>query len=132
MKEGLSMFSQYPLAIVGRVKAGILEHMGVLLPNGHVAHCAPGRGEHVSTLQEFAGGQERVRIVRHVPPERHHATIGRIVEALRAPKPYDLLANNCEVFANRATGEEPNSPQLRGIVALLALVGLMSIAAAAR
>jgi hypothetical protein len=31
--------------------------------------------------------------VRHVPPERHHATIGRIVEALRAPKPYDLLAN---------------------------------------
>jgi hypothetical protein len=82
------MFSQDPLAVVGRVKAGILKHMGVLLPDGHVAHCAPGRGEHVSTLQEFAGGQERLRIVRHVPPERHRATIGRIVEALRAPKPY--------------------------------------------
>jgi hypothetical protein len=132
MMEGLSMIGQYPLAVVGRAKAGILEHMGVLLPDGCVAHCAPGRGEHISTLQEFAGGQDRVRIVRHVQHPQHHATIAKIAEALRAPKPYDLLTNNCEVFANRVTGEEPNSPQLRGIVALFAFFGLIGLAATVR
>lgn len=126
------MIGQYPLAVIGRVKWGMFEHLGVLLPDGRVAHCAPGKGEHVSTLQEFAGRDGRVRIIRRVPPERQHTTIQRIASALRAPKPYDVFTNNCEVFANRVTGEESKSPQLQAIVTLSALMGILCFAAFAR
>lgn len=124
------MFGQeYALAVIGRAKfGGTLEHVGVLLPNNCVAHCAPCRGEHLSTSSEFSAGQ-RVRIVRHVPAARHRETLYRILQALRAPKSYDVFTNNCEVFVNRVTGEKPNSAQLQGVVALLALVAFLCLAA---
>ncbi len=126
----MDFISQYPgIAVIGRAKwFGLTEHIGVLLPSGRVAHCAPGRGEHLSTLAEFAAGQN-VRLVRHVPAQEHQETVARISQALTAPRPYDVFTNNCEMFANRVTGEKPASPQLQGFVAVLAIVGLVSLAA---
>jgi hypothetical protein len=58
------------------------------------------------------------------------ATLHRIANALRSPQLYDPATNNCEIFANRVTGEEPVSPQLVGFVALLAIVAVLAFAAA--
>ena len=101
----------HSLAVISRRKAGAFRHVGVLLPDGRVVHCAPGRGEHISTGEDFAAGQD-VAIVRIVEQPECAATLQRIAAALRSPKPYDAATNNCEMFANRMIGQNPVSPQL--------------------
>jgi hypothetical protein len=122
-------YCRSPIAIISRQKAGIFRHVGVLVPDGRVAHCAPNRGEHISTVEEFAAGGD-VTVDRIVAETDHLATLHRIADALRSPKAYDPATNNCEIFANRVTGEEPVSPQLVGFVALLAIVAVLAFAAA--
>ena len=117
-----------PLALISRPKLGVLRHVGVLLPNGHVAHCTPTRGEHVSSIEEFAAGQD-VRLEQTIPPEQHALTMQRIAAAMAAPAIYNLINNNCEIFATRVTGERPASPQLYGVLFLAAAAALLYLAA---
>jgi len=56
----------YPAAEVSRQK-GLFRHRGLLLSDGRVVHCAPNRGEHISSAEEFSAGKD--------------VTIDRIVEA---------------------------------------------------
>ena len=117
--------SQPPLqmSVIARPKiSGGGEHWGVLFPGNLVAHNTPERGEHVSTLQEFAPGG-KFRVIRHVLPEHFHETMRRIHEAAKTPQAYHATKNNCQTFANRVTGEAPRSPAVEG-VGLLALAGL--------
>lgn len=116
------------MAIISRPKAGVLRHVGVLLRNGEVAHCLPGHGEHISSAEEFAAGQD-VTIVRVLPHSEHATTLLRITEATRAPKGYDATTNNCEMFVNRVTGRKPESPQLQGVMILVGLTAFLSWAA---
>jgi len=117
------------ISVISRQKAGMLRHVGVLLPDGRVAHCSPDRGEHISTIEEFADGRD-VKIDRAVPIVDHWPTVQRIVSAMQTPKAYDLVTNNCEIFANRVTGQKEESPQLQGAVILLAVFALLALAAA--
>ncbi len=117
------------MAVIARRKAGLLQHVGVLLPDRRVAHCAPAKGEHLSSIEDFANGED-VTIVRVLAASEHVATLERITEAMRAPKGYHVTANNCEAFANRMTGQKVESPQLQGVVALLSLVALIGLASA--
>ena len=123
------MLTGRDILIVSRPKFGALRHVGVLLPNGYVAHCAPGRGEHVSTVEEFASGHD-MTIDRAVPHMEHTGTLQRIAEAMRSPKPYNVTKNNCEMFANRVTTGKAESPQLQGTIVLLGLAMFMGWAAA--
>lgn len=120
-------FSVEPVALVSRPKLALLRHMGVMLPDGRVAHCTPERGEHVSTVEEFAAGQD-VKIERIVMPEQQALTLQRIAATLATPRPYNPVTNNCETFANRSVGEKAESPQLLGIAILagLALVTMLA------
>jgi phage regulator Rha-like protein len=114
--------------VISRKKLGALRHIGVLLPDGRVAHCAPVRGEHISSIEEFAAGQG-VNIDRIVPATEYARTLKRIADAMRAPKPYDTTTNNCEMFANRMTGQKVESPQLQGVAILAGLAALLALAA---
>jgi hypothetical protein len=114
-----------PVALVSRSKLALLQHIGVMLPDGRVAHCTPERGEHVSSIEEFADGKD-VMIGRVIAPERQLSTLQRIAAAMATPGRYALITNNCEIFANRCIGERPQSPQLVGtalFVGLALLVG---------
>jgi hypothetical protein len=118
-----------PIMVISRSKGGVLRHIGVRLPDGRVAHCAPGLGEHISTIEEFAAGLD-VTIDRIVSELEQMPTLRRIAEAMQSPKDYDSTTNNCEMFANRVTGKTPESPQLQGMVLVLAAVSVLGLAAA--
>jgi hypothetical protein len=117
------------MSVIARPKMnGGGEHCGVLFMGNLVAHNTPERGEHVSTLQEFAPGG-KFRVVRHVLPEHFHESMHRIREAVQSPRTYHATKNNCQTFANRLTGEAPSSPAVEG-VGLLALAGVFLYALA--
>lgn len=117
----------YPVGIISRPKAG-LQHWGVLLSDYRVVHCAPLRGEHVSSSEEFAAGED-ITFVRVLAPSDHAETMNRISHSLRNPKAYDAITNNCQMFANRVTGADPDSPDLKAIVALTICAAIVSVAA---
>lgn len=118
--------NDHSLAVVSRRKAGAFRHVGVLLPDGRVAHCSPGRGEHISSIEEFAAGED-INIERLVSELESAATTRRIAAAIRNPKMYDALSNNCEIFANRVTGQNPISPQLSAALCLAAGVAFIGL-----
>ena len=119
-----------PLSVIARPKAnGPGEHWGVLISGNVVAHNTPERGEHVSTLAEFAP-QGVVRVVRQVPVERANDSLLRIQAAVQcrgAPAAYHPMKNNCQSFANRVTGEAPRSPTADAIV-LVGIAGMLVLA----
>jgi hypothetical protein len=112
------------LYIVARSKAGVFKHLGIQLPDGRVAHCARGRGEHTSSADEFAMGQD-VTTVERIPQHLCAATLARIAQAMRAAKDYHATKNNCEMFVDRMLNRNPTSSQLDAALIILgmALVG---------
>src|SRR5438876_8619840 len=85
--ESKGYLSQPPhrmLVIACPKSTGGGEHWGVLFPGNLVAHNTPERGEHISTLSEFAPNGI-FRIVREVPHERFHASLRRIQAAVQSP-----------------------------------------------
>jgi hypothetical protein len=117
------------LSVISRLKAGAWKHVGILLPDGRVVHCAPCRGEHVSSIEEFAMGND-IDIIEEIPRHLHDATLQRIIGSLRAPQVYHATANNCEMFVNRVLGRSAHSTQLNGAL-LIATIALIGFAAAA-
>ena len=118
------------LSVISRLKAGAWKHVGILLPDGRVVHCAPGRGEHVSSIEEFAIGQD-VTILEEIPRHLHDATLQRIIGSLRAPQVYHATTNNCEMFVNRMLGRSAVSAQLSGALLIASFAALIGLAAAA-
>lgn len=104
--------------IIARTKAGVAEHIGVITAHNLVLHNTPDRGEHESTVAEFAAGQiitirGRVRDVM--------AFVNRVWRRRQNLRAYDLVSNNCEHTISALTADEPSSPQLRawGFAALV-------------
>jgi hypothetical protein len=105
---------QMTVQIIARPKlAGWGEHWGVLLDGQWVAHCVPGRGVEFISLAAFAAGRP-IRVVHTSPAFSSYRVRSRVEQALRARRPYDALACNCETFANWAVGRKPESPQVNG------------------
>lgn len=122
--------SVWPVAVVTRPKfGGLFQHYGILLSNERIVHCAPGRGEHVSSSSAFAAGED-ITIGRELSPIEQMATRDRIVEVLRSPQAYDFLTNNCEIFVNRLLGRKSSSDQLCAVVLLIGRTAFSRVAAA--
>jgi hypothetical protein len=119
----------HTLSVISRLKAGAWKHIGILLPDGRVVHCSPVRGEHVSSIEEFAMGHD-IDIIEEIPPRLRAATLIRVANAMQAPKNYHATTNNCEIFVNRMLDRGAVSPQLNGalIFAILALIGFAAVA----
>lgn len=132
--EGRVSYYQSSLSVIVCKKfGGLATHMGILLPDGNVAHCSPGKGARVASVKEFSNG-EATRIIGPVPPQLVAAALARLGQALHEARPYDLVNWNCESFTNWVIYGQAVSPQVGkvlGVVAVSAIAGLC-IAAVSR
>ena len=101
--------SYLPGDVIARRK-GLVLHKGVVLQDGRVLHNMPERGEHVSTLSEFADGQ-RLEVLAQ-PLDARRAAVRRAQAVARAPRHYDLISHNCDHTVTRLTEGRPRSPQV--------------------
>lgn len=114
-------------AIVSRPKlTGAGQHWGVLRANGTVAHNTTERGVEILSLQDFAASRP-VTVIHTVPAQLVGLVELRISAELNAKRPYDILKNNCETFANRVMGRKEESPQVIGWTTISALLGLVAL-----
>ena len=113
------MIALMPGDVVARRKGPVM-HKGVVLADGRILHNTPGRGEHVSTMDEVAAGRS-VHMVRRT-------SVRSRARAYRAqPRPesrYNLFTNNCEHTASRVAHGREESPQLRGWIAGVGVAAL--------
>lgn len=102
-----------PGAILTRAKAGgLIEHEGLYLGSGQVFHNTPERGDHISTLAEFARNQSiRIRRTdgRLVPP-----ALIRARQLAWMNRRYDVATYNCQHSVRKALGCTVESPQAQG------------------
>lgn len=100
-------------------------HVGVWMGGGAVFHNAPGRGEHISSLAEFARGAP----VWIQPKNADSSTvINRVRSKLSRPHEYDLISNNCEHAANEVVTGKPFSDQLCAVVVIAMVIGTAWVA----
>ncbi len=97
-------------ALVYRRKGPVM-HVGISLGDGRVLHNTPRRGEHISTLEEFACGKP-IRI-SPVSTEAEARLEHLDMEAFE--RSYNLITNNCEHTASRAARGQASSPQLEKV-----------------
>ena len=113
------MLDLMPGDVVARRKGPVM-HKGVVMPGGRILHNTPGRGEHLSTLAEFAAGK-RVHLVRRACGTSR----ARAYEAApRRDRGYNLFTYNCEHTASRVAHGREESPQLRGWIAGIGVAAL--------
>ncbi len=106
-------------------KLGFIDHKGVYLGSNSVLTNTPERGEHVTTLADFAGGQP-------VKVQRTGANFSSVLENARRilsrPKPYNPALRNCEHTSSETTAGKAESPSV--IVGLI--VAALGVAFVAR
>jgi hypothetical protein len=122
-------YSTESMAIVSCKKGGLLRHVGLLLPNGMVAHCSPKSGEQLSTVEQFADGHD-VTIEELIERSQWGSVLFRLNRILVTPSGYHAVTNNCEVFVNRVLGRQATSPQAQGVLLMLSLLALVGFASA--
>jgi hypothetical protein len=108
--------------ILMRPKLPCLEHIGVAIGNGLVCHNTPERGEHVSTIQEFAAGQP-VK-VQHTAANPL-GVVSRANKILANPKKYDPVHRNCEHTTFEILHGVAKSPFVLVVISLIILGGIL-------
>lgn len=88
-------------------------HKGVYVGNGLVVHNLPGRGEHISTLRDFANNQPVS--VTPLPTHKRPVAWRKAAAVAANPRAYDAITNNCEHTVTRITENREYSSQLRWI-----------------
>lgn len=100
------------MARISRPKlTGFGSHEGVLLPSGMVVHLTQEHGICLVTMEDFAQGHA-IAYNFELPPERHPEAMLRLNSLLLENRQYDLILNNCEIFARKAVLQTPDSPQV--------------------
>ena len=113
--------------ILSRPKlGGLLQHVGVELPEGRIAHCVPAKGAVITWPEEYAEGQDVTTIREVCVP--HGELMQRLSSAITESRPYDPISWNCEVFASWLVGETPQSSQVNGLLAVGLVVAIARIA----
>ncbi len=120
-------YNQYPARIIARRKlSGFGEHWGVQLPDATVAHLTPA-GEQIVSFDEFAQGCP-VKEIRRAAPEHYGQIVWRATASAHNPGQYRLFDRNCETYATWLMGEEPQSPQVQGVVVLGLIAAFLKFA----
>jgi hypothetical protein len=116
------------IKVITRPKLGFATHWGVLLPEGVVAEFSQEHGLRITSLAVFSQGLP-VKIVKEVPWHLAAFVRARLEEVRRNPRQYDLLAWNCETFAEWLTSGIPKSGQVVGAVILVGIAIAVAFAA---
>lgn len=121
------MYFQHPVHFVGLISrtklSGAGKHVGVLLPDGLVAHMTP-QGAAIVTFEEFAQGRD-VTLEKAAPAAHHYQLHWRAYQSIGRTAPYDTWKRNCEHYATWLMGEAPQSSQVNGAVVLGLIGGLL-------
>ncbi|MGH7869227.1 MAG: hypothetical protein ACREP9_16730 [Candidatus Dormibacteraceae bacterium] len=97
---------------------GIVQHEGVVIGPNAVLHNTPDKGEHVTTVEDFADGKP----VRVYPTSAAPATIrARAQQLLYRPRPYDPLTRNCQHTASELIQGCSSSTWIQAIALLLVI-----------
>ena len=96
---------------------GLFDHIGVVVAPNTVLQNTPGKGEHLSTVNEFSNSQPIK--VRHTGADPFIVT-ARAQKTLANPKQYDAATRNCEHTAYEIVCGIAKSPQFIAAV----IVGL--------
>jgi len=85
-------------------------HVGLYIESARqVFHNSPGRGEHLSTLDEFSEGKQIT--FEEVNSINYQTVVNRINSSLANPQNYDLVKFNCEDSVYKILETNPHSPQ---------------------
>jgi hypothetical protein len=96
-----------------------VQHEGVVVGYNAVLHNTPGKGEHVSTLKEFADGKPVQAQATGADPAQ---VVVRSRQLLFKPKQYDLLGRNCQHTTSGIIQGIARSPWVIGGAIILAVV----------
>jgi hypothetical protein len=120
-----------PIRVISRPKKnGLGTHFGVQFPDGTVYDYTYQDDFRRVTEAAFADG-EPVTMVREIPWHLSHFVRHRLAQLARNPRKYDVLAWNCETFAEWLTSGVARSAQITGILALLGVALTMAFIARA-
>jgi len=102
-------------------KLGILTvmHEGVVVGLNQIFHNSPGKGEHITTLQEFAEGQ-KVEVTRTGADSL--GLIARVKRMLTSPKAYSLFSRNCQHTSSEAVTGKPKSSSVEKFALVILIV----------
>ena len=101
---------------------GIVDHIGVAIGTDAVFHNTPERGEHVSSIAEFAAG----KAVNAVPTGAEPVSVlNRVHRALTKPKKYCPVSRNCEHSVTEVLSGIAKSPQLVGVLVIVAILAVI-------
>jgi hypothetical protein len=100
----------------------------VELPSGEMAENSP-PGVRIVGFDDFARGRQVRTVSRDMSPAQRDQAVERALSRV-GERAYSLGGWNCEHFANTAHGRPGRSDQVRGGLALAALMGGMLLAAA--
>ena len=104
---------------------GLTNHVGVVVGHDQVLHNTPERGEHVSTIREFARGLPVEVVATGANPADIFANASAI---LADPKKYDLFQRNCEHTASETVYRRSISPQLTSAFVVMGICALVVVA----
>lgn len=103
-----------------RRRKGWVWHWGVYLGSDRVLHNTPEKGEHVSSLEDFAAEKPVERFsVREID---RSAILARAATVAANPKEYSYLWRNCEHTVLSMYQNEERSPTVEAAVAFLLLL----------
>lgn len=114
-----------PGTVLSCEKAPGINHVGVVVGPDLVFHNAPGRGEHVSSVEAFAQGRPVKATVTGVSPA---LVLDRVRTRLTRPRAYDVFSSNCDHSVTAVLQGSASSPQLQGFGVITALTVLAVVA----
>jgi hypothetical protein len=111
--------------VLSRPKAlSFVEHFGVVIGTDRVLHNTPEKGEHVSSVAQFAAGEN---LTVHRREVHVMSLLARTQHVLTKPRRYNLLTRNCEHTLSEVLWGVAKSPTFI-IVALLAAAVVLCLA----
>jgi Lecithin retinol acyltransferase len=119
--QGCEHHRQFVGMISRQKLSGFGRHVGVLLPNGLVAHMTD-KGSEIVSAADFAQGY-KISCDAEASIEQHQQILFRAYSTVGQTKSYSLFDLNCEHFASYLMGSKPQSPQVQSLV----LVGLLAL-----
>jgi hypothetical protein len=108
---------------------GFVEHEGVFVGSNSVITNTPDKGEHLSTIQEFAAGQP-VRVQR--TGANPNEIIARAKAILAKPRKYDPAIRNCQHTAAEVITGAAKSRQVMTVLLVVVCVAVVYVVGRSR
>lgn len=108
-----------PGDIVSTPKFPGINHVGIIISDNLIAHNSPSKGIVLESYEDFS---KNSAIKFQKKPKNPPLAVNRALALANRGIEYDLFIRNCEHFVTYCEGEpQPNSPQLKNGMALVAL-----------